>query len=67
MARRPALQVSCPVLRRLATEAAVHSLLLLLREIESRLDTFRCTASGHGARRLPAGRLRQRDPAWNLL
>ena len=34
-------QVSGRILRGLAAEAAIDSLLLLLREIESRLDTFR--------------------------
>src|SRR6516162_3273918 len=55
------LQVSGRVLRGFPAQAAVDSLFLLLREIESRLDTFR-TATCPGARRLPVRRLRQRDP-----
>jgi hypothetical protein len=46
----------------LAAEAAVHGLLLLLREIESRLDAFRCPILGRGAWALPIRRLRQRSP-----
>ena len=42
------LQVSGRVLRGFAAEAAIDSLFLLLREIESRLDTFR-TATWPGA------------------
>jgi hypothetical protein len=55
------LRVSGRVLRGFVAQAAIYSLFLLLREIESRLDTFR-TATWPGARRLPVRRLRQRDP-----
>ena len=57
------LHASGRVLRGLAAEAAAHSLFLLLREIEPRQDTFRCTVRGRGARDLSARRLRQRGRA----
>jgi len=57
------LHVSGRVLRGLAAESAAYSLFVLLREIEPRQDTFRCTVPGRGARDLPARRLRQRGRA----
>jgi hypothetical protein len=58
----PHLHVGGRVLRGLAAEGAVHTLFLLLREIESPLDTFRRPLLGRGRRNLPAGRLRQHRP-----